>query len=225
MKNKFEFSEVSGGFDTHILNSIPGYGTLLNLTIKLSNQWINEDDLPIIDIGGSTGKLLDLIQKDSGLEVKNKFYVIDPTDFKVDKVTNKCVSFVHDDAQNYLKYIDKNIQICYSIFTLQFLSSYDRHELLTQISEKLDDDGIFFIAEKFYNEDSKFQELFSVILRDIKRSSFTDTEILDKDKKLLKHLKLKTELEFIEEMNNYNMEPIKYWQSLHFNGYVCRKYK
>lgn len=222
-QNRFEFADATGGFDNHILNTIPGYDTLLNLTVNLSNHWINEDDLPIIDIGGSTGKLLSAVQMNTGINVKDKFYVVDPTEFKDQKTDNQYISFIKDDAENYLKTVTKQVQIFYSVFTLQFLSKPCREMILAQVSEKMSDDGAFFVAEKFYTDDSEYQELYSVILRDMKRKHFSDKDILDKDKKLLKHLKLRKECDFIEEMERNKLKPVKYWQSLHFNAYICGK--
>lgn len=220
MENKFEFSESKEGFDIHIIKSIPGYDVLVEQTTILANHWLNEDALPVIDIGGSTGKLLNLIQKKNDIKVKNKFFNIDPTTFE-DKISNQYITFINDDAQNYLKTVKSPVQLFFSIFTLQFLSSSNRALILSQISEKLSADGAFIIAEKFYMQDSEYQELYSVVLRDIKRDHFSDSSILDKDKKLLKHLKLKKECEFQQEMSDCGFKTTKYWQSLHFNAFIC----
>jgi hypothetical protein len=222
MKNKFEFSEAKEGFDNHIYQSIPGYDSLFNLTVNLSHHWLNEDSLPVIDIGGSTGKLLNKVQLDTDIKIKNKFFNIDPTIFE-SSIDNNLVTFIHENAQDYLKTIRNKAQIFYSIFTLQFLGSYERQLLLSLMVDKLDDDGAIFIAEKFYMDTPEYQELYSVILKQMKREHFSDTDILDKDNKLLKHLKLKTENEFITEMNNAGLKCTKYWQSLHFNSYICTK--
>lgn len=221
MENKFIFSEVEEGFDTHIINSIPGYDVFLQETNILSKHWINDDSLPIIDIGGSTGKLLDYIQKSTKIETKHKFFNVDPTVFS-SRIDNDLITFVHDSAQNYLKNVD-NVQLFFSIFTLQFLNDTNRSTIISQISNKMDVNGAFFVAEKFFMEDSEYQELFSVALRHLKRSYFSSNDILDKDVALLKHLKLKKESQFIEEMNDNGMKATKYWQSLHFNGFICER--
>lgn len=222
MNNVFEFSDSEEGFDTHILNSIPGYSTLLEQTVVLTNHWLNDDNLPVIDIGGSTGKLLDVIQKRNEINVHNKFINVDPTKFDK-QINNPLITFVTNDAQDYLKTVDVPVQIFISMFTLQFLKKEDRKTVFQQVADKISEDGAFFIAEKFYMETSEYQELYSVVLRDIKREHFSDQSILDKDKKLLKHLKLKTEKEFLAELDMFGFKATKYWQSLHFNAFICEK--
>jgi len=218
--NNFEFSTSTGGFDAHILNSIPGYGTLLDEIVLLSHHWINEGFFPVIDIGGSTGKLLDAIQKSTGITTADKFFSVDPTTFDT-KVNNDLITHIKMPAQDYLNSVKLPVELFFSIFTLQFLDSDARDKILQHVSDNMSKDGAFIIAEKFYMEDSEYQEVFSVILRDLKRKSFSDQDILDKDVKLLKHLKLKTEKEFLQEMHSYRLKPTKFFQSLHFNGYIC----
>ena len=110
MENKFEFSESEEGFDNHIINSIPGYGTLLEQTVILANHWLNEDSLSVIDIGGSTGKLLNAIQKKNNICVMNKFFNVDPTLFE-EQIKNPYINFINDDAQDYLKTVKSPVQL------------------------------------------------------------------------------------------------------------------
>lgn len=221
MINKFEFNESKGGFDSHIKNSIPAYDVLVQETTILANHWLNDDSLPVIDIGGSTGKLMDLIQQKSQINTPNKFFSIDPTVFEW--VANESIIHVNEEAQKYIQTITQPIQIAFSLFTLQFLTNDIRYQILSEISDRLSSNGAFFVAEKFYMEDSEYQELYSVVLREMKRTSFKDADILDKDYKLLKHLKLRKEIEFIKEMREHGFRCMKYWQSLHFNAYICTK--
>lgn len=220
--NNFEFSESIEGFDVHINNSIPGYDNLLKQTILLSNHWLNDDNLKVIDIGGSTGKLLNAIQKTSKITVSNKFINVDPTIFH-NQISNDLITFINTDAQQYISKLSDKVQIFLSLFTLQFLSDEKRIEILNLVSQKIAQTGAFFVAEKFYIDDSEYQELYSVVLREMKRNFFSDSAILDKDYKLLKHLKLKKENEFLEEMHDYGFKCKKYWQSLHFNAFICTK--
>ena len=224
MGNKFIFADSKEGFDNHINDSIPGYDVLLRQTTILANHWLNDDSRKVIDIGGSTGKLLNEVQKLSEIEIQDKFINIDPTEFK-DRVDNKYVSFKNTGAYEYVSKLDETdeIQIAFSLFTLQFLSPNCRRDVIQAVTNKLSDRGAFFISEKFYLEDSEYQELYSVVLREMKRNNFSDSSILDKDYKLLKHLKLKKETEFLEEMNSYGYKCNKYWQSLHFNAFICTK--
>lgn len=223
MINAFEFSESTGGFDSHIRNSIPSYDILVSQTSILANHWLNEDTLPVIDIGGSTGNLLNTIQKSSKISIPNKFINIDPTSFDT-MVENNLIVHIKEEAQKYLQTIEQPIQLAFSMFTLQFLNTTLRHQILSEIKNRLSQDGAFFVAEKFYISDPEYQELFSVVLRELKRKHFIDSDILDKDYKLLKHLKLKREETFLDEMNSYGFKCTKYWQSLHFNAFICTKF-
>lgn len=218
--NTFEFSKSKEGFDNHIKNSIPGYDALFDQTSILCNHWLNDGDDKVIDIGGATGKLLNSIQRKSNIQTQNKFINVDPTVFS-SYPNNELITHVHIGAEEYIKTLEEPVELFLSLFTLQFLSKQDRKSLLELVSKKLTPSGAFFVAEKFYAEDSEYQELYSVTLRTLKQSNFDSEDILEKDYKLLKHLKMYKESEFLEDMCGYRFKCVKYWQSLHFNAYIC----
>ena len=60
---KFTFaSSEKEGFDSHILHSIRGYEDLWNDVLKFSRYFV-EDYTNVVDVGCSTGKLIDAMFK------------------------------------------------------------------------------------------------------------------------------------------------------------------
>ena len=55
---KFTFATASEGFDKHILQSVRGYDALWNDVLRYS-QYFVENETNVVDIGCSTGKLLE----------------------------------------------------------------------------------------------------------------------------------------------------------------------
>jgi hypothetical protein len=221
LENKFKYAELPD-FDKHISNSIPGYDTLVDLTVSLSNHYINESNRYVVDIGSSTGKLLDKVQRDTNISLPNKFFNVDPADFN-STIINRIVNNVKGTGQYFYENHQEETELCYSLFTLQFCNSSERKELLTAIVNNLHQDGAFFIAEKVYQQQAETQELYSCALRKTKLNSFSGEEIVNKDYELLRSLKLKTEQDLLKELRSYNLTVVKYWQSLHFNAYICTK--
>ena len=66
----FIFAHREEGFDTHIEQSIRGYGHLMSDVVSLSRHFV-EDDTNVVDIGCSTGKMTQQLleeNKDHSLE-------------------------------------------------------------------------------------------------------------------------------------------------------------
>ena len=81
---KFTFaSSEKEGFDNHILHSIRGYEDLWNDVLKFSRYFV-EDYTNVVDVGCSTGKLIDAMFKQNvdiapesnyiGVEIEKDFY-------------------------------------------------------------------------------------------------------------------------------------------------------
>ena len=68
----FTFAHREEGFDTHIEQSIRGYGHLMSDVVSLSRHFV-EDDTNVVDIGCSTGKMTQQLleeNKDHSLDIK-----------------------------------------------------------------------------------------------------------------------------------------------------------
>jgi tRNA (cmo5U34)-methyltransferase len=213
--NKFSFDTVKD-FDNHINNSIKGYDLLDYLILNLCSFFTKEETI-VIDLGCTTGRLLDKINK----KYNSDCIGYDIIDNQFIKETN-CKFYKEDITSKDFKLPKSNIIL--SVFTLQFININKRIEILKKVYESLTINGAFIFCEKEICNDGVIQECFTFSNYDNKKQSFTAEEILSKEvdlRKLMNNLNSRQNIELLKESGFYNIEP--FFQSLNFKGYICRK--
>jgi tRNA (cmo5U34)-methyltransferase len=213
--NKFSFDSVKN-FDNHINNSIKGYDLLDYLIINLCSFFIKEETL-IIDLGCTTGRLLDKINKKFNTDCIG--YDIIDNQFLND--TN-CKLIKEDITSN--NFIIPNANIILSVFTLQFININKRIDILNKVYQSLNINGIFIFCEKEICNDGIIQECFTFSNYDNKKNYFTAEEILSKEvdlRKIMNSLNSNQNIKLLRDAGFNMIEP--FFQSLNFKGYICRK--
>ena len=224
---KFTFAQRKEGFDNHIEDSIRGYTNLWSDILKYSEYFV-EDDLNIVDIGCSTGKLLkNMIQNNSfapnanycGIEIEKDFY----KNYDKDEKEFTQLSYHRGDVRNYEF---KNCALVTSIFTLQFMPEKERLDIIKQIYNGLNNGGAFIFAEKTVAVDVKIHEMRTFTYYDYKREKFSSEDILTKEKDLRHMMKLNTR----EQLRNrcatagFAFDQIdSFWQNHSFVGFIAIK--
>ncbi len=203
MKNDFTFSHRQEGFDNHISWSIRGYEHLLSDVISFSRYFI-ENDTNVVDIGCSTGRLLDqLIQYNkeiipsaryTGVEIASGFY--NDLEKRLKKLSKEDLTIVHDDIRNYTF---NNCSFVTSLFTLQFIPKKDRFNVIKNIYNGLNVGGGFVFSEKVDCKSSRIQDMITFSYYDYKRQKFNYKDIMDKEK-TLRHMLKPNEWHEIQEM-------------------------
>lgn len=224
----FTFAHREEGFDNHIEHSIRHYDTLINDVINLSRYFV-EDGQNVVDIGCSTGKMLDRMMDQNkdiapdthyvGIENANGF-----RDSMVDRMeTNKKLDLRFEDI------MDSDISNCClitSIFTLQFISRQNRSRILKKIYNALNFGGAFIFSEKTMSEDPRIQDMLTFTYYDYKRQFFDSKDILDKEYSLRNMLKPNTwnELKSSLMVAGFDSKKIQvFWQNHLFVGAVVLK--
>ena len=213
--NKFSFNTVKD-FDNHINNSIKGYDLLDYLILNLCS-FFTKDETVVIDLGCTTGRLLDKINK----KYNSKCIGYDIIDNQFIKETN--CELLKKDISN-IDFTLPKANIILSIFTLQFIDINKRLEILKKVYSSLNINGAFIFCEKEICNDGVIQECFTFSNYDNKKQSFTAEEILGKEvdlRKLMNNLNSKQNIELLKESGFNVIEP--FFQSLNFKGYICRK--
>lgn len=221
---KFTFATAEEGFDNHIENSVRGYSNLWNDILKLSRYFV-EDGTNVVDIGCSTGKLIEKMYEQNkeyvpkvkyvGIEVEEDFFA----NFELNK--NLCIEYIKDDIRNY-KF--ENCSLITSIFTLQFLSHRDRKEVIKYIYKGLNTGGGFIFSEKIISEQPQIQEMLTFIYYDYKKNFFTEKEILDKEvqlRNMMKPNKLKELIQMCEDAGFTCIQ--QFWQNFNFIAFIAIK--
>jgi len=208
MKTKFDFSEVEN-FDEHIHLSIPNYDGLMDVITASFLEFMPPQGV-CVDLGCSTGKLIGELSK----LTQGEYVGVD----EVNIVENRDFTFFHGDCLDYLLNLE-SCDVIISCFTLQFLGTKKREQVLLQLKELVDNGATLFLAEKTYCNSPKINTiLWREHIRQ-KRKSFTDTQILDKDYDLFGSMFCKTDSEIKDELSSLG-KATQIWQSYNFKCWI-----
>jgi len=212
---KFSFATEEGDFDQHIRQSIRGYDDLHNDVVKLSEYFVDEGTM-VLDIGCSTGTLLDAIKEHNQVNAEYKGIEME----KTFKLTGD--DFFMCDVRDF--HWNVECSLITSIFTLQFVPKKDRQEILHNIYDALVVGGAFIFAEKVYLNESYVQEMLTFCYYDYKQGTYGADKILEKEKKLRNMMRPNTTDEIERMVTNAGFPSMtQFWQNHLFKGWVCTK--
>jgi tRNA (cmo5U34)-methyltransferase len=170
----FSFDTIQD-FDDHIAKSIPNYH-LLNDAVKDLATFFVKEDFSIVDLGCSTGSLIESIPFDG------KKLGID--------ISANLLPDSHDDTEYLRKDLRSLVSfgstpsLVISLFTLQFLPLADRPNILSLIYDELAEGGAFIWAEKVHEEQGELERIMNFGYYDFKGKHFSPAEIMQKEKDL-----------------------------------------
>jgi tRNA (cmo5U34)-methyltransferase len=212
--NKFEFDSVDD-FDKHIDLSIPNYKFLLE-HIKYMIDALSEDYTNILDLGCSTGNLLKSIDKREDCN----YFGYDISEIMPKESFDNNLFFENKNISK--EELIENCSIISSIFTLQFLPSNKRKNVIKKVYDSLNDGGHFIVCEKVHSPDPLLENITNSIYYRFKSKNFSANEILEKQQKLANSMKLKTTNEIFDELSDFKYKEI-FWKSYGFVGFIARK--
>lgn len=220
-KDKFSFSNMSKGFDSHITNSIRGYNDLRDDIVGISKYFVI-DDTNVVDIGCSQGSLIKRIKGFNTQVSSTKYIGFDINeDFKQHWKDEDNLNYKIGDVR---KESLENMSFCISMFTFQFLPEKDRLNLLKKIYDNLVDGGGFITSEKIFSNNAKVQNMMEFLYYDFKRKAFSEKEILDKEQELRHLAKNTTEHLLIDQLRNIGFRGIQvFWRNFNFIGVLAMK--
>ncbi len=178
--------KVFKNFDKHINKSVPLYNECRELYLYLTDYFLL-DKSRIIDLGCSTGTFLKEIYRrhrnnNKKLSFEGYDTVKEMINFsKIKNKKNKVKFFIKDiNKVNFL-----NSCIVSSFYTIQFVPTSKRQNLINKIFKGLNWGGAFFMIEKVRGPDARFQDYITQFYNDYKTSKgFSDDEILSKSRSL-----------------------------------------
>jgi tRNA (cmo5U34)-methyltransferase len=223
----FSFARFAEGFDEHIRRSIRGYVDLLSDCVGLSEYFV-EDGTIVFDIGCSTGTFLyEILRKNRdrcpatryiGIDIEDNFSKYWP-DSRSD-----LVSLLVADARTFQ--IPENCSFVTSIFSLQFISPRERQTLINNIYRSLIPGGALIIAEKTLSGLSRLNDMLTSIYYEFKRQSFTEEEILAKERSLRSIMKLWTEEQILNSLQAAGFARANvqcFWRNHNFAAFIALK--
>ena len=225
MTGKFTFATREEGFDTHIDTSIRGYGDLWQDVVDIS-QYFVENNTSVVDVGCSTGKMLkNMIAQNTfapnamyeGIEIEQDFWGT----YDQDERDIPQLQYFKGDVIDYGFY---NCSYVTSIFTMQFMSHRERHEVIRKVYDGLNPGGAFVFAEKTMPENVRIHEIRTFTYYDFKRRTFTTDDIMDKERQLRHMTKPSTRRELVNMCESAGFEAVDtFWQNHAFTGFIALK--
>jgi len=224
MDNEFSFATVKN-FDEHINNSIRGYSDLIADVENLAEYFIRPNS-EVIDIGCSTGKLLNRIAENStfedvdftGIEKEENFF-----DDMDDNNSNK-IEFYRDDIEYFIFPDTPTVSFATNIFTLQFLNVKTRDKVVLDLYNSMLDGAGFVSAEKVYSNCARMQDIKTSLYYQYKNKHFSYDDIFEKEKSLRSMMSLKNLNEIIKYYYEVGFSSVEtFWQSHNFVAVVCIK--
>lgn len=208
----FDFNEIDD-FDRHIALSIPGYDNLTDRICQYAEYFI-EQETNVYDIGCSTGKLLKRLP-----QFKRVRYVgIDNS--KLLPESGGCYQFLNADLRLYERF--ENASLVCSVFTLQFLPSVVRRQVIERIEKALLPGGAFIVCEKVFSPSARLQNIINSLYYQQKRQHFNGDEILEKEQKLRSNMRIRSMSELLEELGFIGTIEV-FWKSFNFVGLIVVK--
>jgi len=190
------------------------------------SEYFVENETSVFDIGCSTGGFLFRIwEKNRERAAHAKFVGIDIepnfaaywAQFEVDNIELHVA-----DVRSFS--IPKCCSLVTSIFSLQFIAERHRQKILDRVFQALVPGGALILAEKTLSKCSKLHDMLTFIHYDYKRQSFTDEEILQKERSLRATLKLWSEEQIMRSLvaagfDVANVQP--FWRNHAFAAFLA----
>lgn len=237
-KNKspssWKFSkDIVKDFDNHIERSVPRYKDCHKLTTRISDFFMSENNSEYLDIGSTTGSLIEEIGKHhnkrnklkiSGVEIEPHFCKFSKTRLKNLSLKHE-INFYSENILSFLKKSKKNFDYVSSLFTLQFIKPSIRSEIINLIYKRLNWGGGFIFFEKVRGKDARFQDILNFLLNLEKiDQNFDPIEIYGKSMSLVGKMEPFTHNGNLKLLNEAGFKDIEVvFKFINFQGYLCIK--
>ncbi len=210
----FKNSEVVDNFDSHVVKSVPLYNMFHDMLVTFSRYYAT-DDTVVLDIGTSTGHLLNKMQNAN--HCKDLTYLgLDYSKEMIDKAKGfyPNLNFIEADLTRNDTYniIKKYGEVSYitSMLCLQFIPQKHRFNILNNLYNILEENGAFVIVEKIKSDNIDLHDIYNNKYYEFKRDNgLTDKEILDKTFSLqgqMFPLTLNTNIELLQKVGFKTVE-------------------
>ena len=211
---KFSFDTIND-FDDHIAKSIPNYH-LLNDSVRDLATFFIKEDFSIVDLGCSTGKLLESIPFEGnklGIDISGNLL----------PESHDNVEYVQKDLRAFHN-LGKTPSLVISLFTLQFLPLADRPNILSLVYDELAEGGAFIWAEKVHEEQGELERVMTSAYYDFKGKHFSPKEIMQKEKDLRPIMQTNTSMRnsIIAENAGFTVGTM-FWKFYNFEAWLFVK--
>tara|TARA_R100001594_G_C4053581_1_gene265446 strand:+ start:7745 stop:8476 length:732 start_codon:yes stop_codon:yes gene_type:complete len=231
---RWAFDEkVTDVFEDMLDRSIPQHRVMRQTVTSLVSNYIQPrfDTGAIYDIGCSRGEMISLLNDKisdrnfsyKGFEISEPMY--DAAEKRFNDTDN--VSIHKNDLKQGLPAYPESVVAITSVLTLMFVPMEYRQNLLSEIYNQLEDEGIFVLVEKVLGAENELNQVMSDSYYEMKRNNgYTEEDITRKKLSLEGVLVPVTTSTNIEMLQNAGFQKIDcFWRWMNFSGFVAIKYE
>ncbi len=183
---RWSFGGTTGAkFDNHVKKSVPFYTEGHQLTLGISDFFLNQDSV-CYDLGCSTGTLL--VNLATHHENKGVYFKgIDCEQDMLKIAQAKCLDYKEITFEN--NHLENSSlgpsDLIIAYYTMQFVSPRCRQDVLNKIYQNLNWGGGFVLFEKVRAPDARFQDIVTTLYGDYKLDQgYSGNEIVSKTRSL-----------------------------------------
>jgi tRNA (cmo5U34)-methyltransferase len=226
----FVFDErVVDVFPDMISRSVPGYGSVVAMTVELADQFVRPGS-SVYDLGCSLGATtLPISQRIAEDAV---IYAVDSSPAMIAGLSDRLagrdygcrVEPICEDIRGLVMYAE-SADLVIMNFTLQFIPPPERDELIHRIATTLRPGGAFVLSEKICFDDPSQQNLMTSLHHAFKRAhGYSELEIAQKRTALENTLIPETLASHSQRMHRAGFSGVTPWfQCLNFASFLALK--
>lgn len=155
----FDSKDVTDRFDDHVSKSVPLYKEGHDLILRMLPHFFSRTTR-IVDVGCSTGKLLERIEQQfEGFDLILRG--IDSSSAMIESALNRNLKKVEFVACDFMDDNVQDINIFVLYYTLQFIHPSVRQLVVNKLYERLNWGGALFLFEKTRGSDARFQDIIT----------------------------------------------------------------
>ena len=177
-------AQVVEVFPDMIKRSVPGYSTIIETIGRLSQQYVSNNS-NIYDLGCSLGAATLAMRQN--IQAKNcQIIAVDNSQAMIERCQMHINAFkgetpCHIIQQDILETVIEQASMVVLNFTLQFIDTNVRQQLINNIAKGLKKGGILVLSEKINHPEQACQQLLTELHHDFKRANgYSDLEIAQK---------------------------------------------
>ena len=221
----FRVEGLADEFDQHVNLSVPGYDQVQGLVGQLSRYFLY-DGCSVVDYGCSTGRTLqEIAARNKGRKIE--YIGVDDSHEMCEKARERMsslgVSFDILNAQAEKTFPPSNVALVIMIYTAQFMPEKSRWKFFLDMTSKMPPGSGLIVVEKTIPDEPRFSQIFSEIHIEQKKKHFDSMEVDSKARSLIGVLRPEQTNSFEQRLKQYGFSVSKFWQTLAFSGWVCRR--
>lgn len=167
---------VAPHFDDHVRKSVPEYDRVQELAATFSD-WFTYPDCTVLDLGAATGETMLRIRERHSKPVNIIGY--DNSQAMIEQAALKGITITFADLERLTNIPDFTYGV--ALYTLQFLRSQARQQLVYRLAKALQPGGGFFVVEKVLGSYPTTQDIIQQLYWDMKiANGLTPAQVINK---------------------------------------------